>query len=53
MYGGSSQYDGNGGTANANNQFDGDRFMPPKTTSTPEGGSAITRVLLSSLPHLP
>jgi hypothetical protein len=27
--------------------------MPPKTTSTPEGGSAITRVLLSSLPNLP
>ncbi|KAM0834701.1 hypothetical protein ACQ4PT_063414 [Festuca glaucescens] len=43
MYGGGSQHDGNGGAANANNQFDGDRFMPPQTTSTPEGGSAITR----------
>ncbi|KAM0909993.1 hypothetical protein ACQ4PT_014451 [Festuca glaucescens] len=43
MYGGGSQHDGNGGAANANNQFDGDRFMPPQTTSTPEGGSVITR----------
>ncbi|KAK1618347.1 hypothetical protein QYE76_023864 [Lolium multiflorum] len=43
MYGGGSQHDGNGGAANANNQFDGGRFMPPKTTSTPEAGSAITR----------
>ncbi|KAM0877516.1 hypothetical protein ACQ4PT_035438 [Festuca glaucescens] len=46
MYGGGSQYDGNGGAANTNNQFDGGRFMPPQTTSTPEGGSVITRVRL-------
>ncbi|KAM0848648.1 hypothetical protein ACQ4PT_054242 [Festuca glaucescens] len=43
MYGGGSQHDGNGGAANANNQFDGGRFMPPQTTNTLEGGSAITR----------
>jgi replication factor A2 len=49
MHGGGSQHDGNGGAANANNIFGGGGFTPPRTTSTPEGSSAIAKVLLSPL----